>query len=411
MLDYLDRLETRTPKARDLANYRDLKAIIALAKPRAAGLRRHMRQAKLADIKSRDDLLQLPILRKADLAQMTELEPPFGGFNSARPGLLRHVFPGALAGQAKDWWGAARALHAAGFRRGDLIHNGFSYHLDSAGHLIESGAQALGCGVIPAGSVSVERHLEVIEKLRPTGFCGKAGFLDLLLEKAAELRCDISSLKRAFVFGAPLTSHMRASIEARGIRLYQAYATPSLGVVAYETDNRDGQLNDGMVLNEGLILEVVKPGTQQSVAAGEIGEMVVTRLNLDCPVLRFGTGDLTALLSEPSPCGRTNLRIKGWLGRADQAVQLGEQTVSPAQMIDLAARHASVRRLRLVLTRERKRDALVLHAESAQPADGLAKELSATLKVLTGLDAKIELVPVGALPDDGQLIVDERSPA
>jgi phenylacetate-CoA ligase len=408
MLDYLDRLETRAPKSRDLALTRDLKAIVSLAKSRAPGLRRLMRQAKLNDIKTRDDLARMPILRGAEIAQLISQEQPYGGFNTSRAGHLRHVLPGAIAGQGKDWWGVARALHAAGIRRGELIHNAFSYHLASAGHMIESGAQALRCGIVPAGSAPVERHLEVIEKLRPTVFCGKAAFLDLLLQKAAELRCDISSITKAFVFGAPLSSHLRAGIEARGIKLRQAYVTSLLGVIAYETDDADGQLNDGMILNEGVILELVKPGTDLLVANGDVGEMVVTRLNVDGPLLRCSTGDLTQIMQDPSPCGRTNLRIKGWLGRADQAVLLNGQLVSPAQVIDLASRHKAVRHLRLVLKRERKRDAILLRAESDK-ADGLAQELSASLKALTGLEAQVEFVPAGSLSDDAMLIVDERA--
>jgi phenylacetate-CoA ligase len=408
MLDYLDRLETRAQKSRDLALARDLKAIVSLAKSRAPGLRRLMRQAKLNDIKTRDDLARMPILRGADIAQLFEQEQPYGGFNTSRSGLLRHVLPGAIAGQGKDWWGVARALHAAGIRRGDLIHNAFSYHLASAGHMIECGAQVLGCGVVPAGSAPVERQLEVIEKLRPTVFCGKAAFLDLLVQKAAELRCDISSITKAFVFGAPLSPHLRASIEARGIKLRQAYATSMLGVIAYETDDAEGRLNEGMILNEGVILELVKPGTDVPLPVGEVGEMVVTRLNLDGPLLRCSTGDLTQVLTEPSPCGRTNLRIKGWLGRADQAVLLDGKMVSPAQVIDLAARHKAVRKLRLVLKRERKRDGILLRAESDMQ-DGLAQELTDSLKALTGLDAQVELVPPGSLGDEAMLIVDERA--
>ena len=410
MLDYLDRLETRAQKSRDLALARDLKAIVSLAKSRAPGLRRLMRQAKLNDIKTRDDLAQMPILRGPDIAQLFSQEQLYAGFNTSRAGHLRHVLPGAIAGHGKDWWGVARALHAAGIRRGELIHNAFSYHLASAGHMIESGAQALGCGIIPAGSAPIERHLDVIEKLRPTVFCGKAAFLDLLLQKAAELRCDVSSIKKAFVFGAPLSSHLRNGIEARGIKLRQAYATSLLGVIAYETDDADGKLNEGMILNEGLILEVVKPGSDVPVTAGEVGEMVVTRLNVDGPLLRCSTGDLTQIMSEASPCGRTNLRIKGWLGRADQAVLLDGKLVLPAQVIDLAARHKAVRNLRLVLKRERKRDALLLRAEG-DTADGLAQELSASLKAMTGLEAKVEFVPVGSLGDDAMLIVDERAGA
>jgi len=409
MPDFMDRLETRAIKSRELALYRDLKTIIAVAKPRASGLRRLFRSAKVVEFRGREDLAQFPVLRGHDMMRLREQEPPFGGFNATRPGLLRRLFPHVLEGHAKDWWGAARAMHAAGVTRGDIILNCFSYHLSAAGHIIESGAHALGCAVIPAGSASIERQLDAIEALRPNAFCGKAAFLDLLLQKAAELRRDVSSIKKAFVFGAPLSPQLRASIEARGLRLRQAYATSALGVIAYETDDETGALNEGMVVNEGVILEIVRPGAHEPVAAGEIGEVVVTRLNLDCPMLRCSTGDLSQILQGSSPCGRTNIRIKGWLGRADQAALVDDRTLLPSQVIDIGARHAAVQRLRLVLRNENAREALLLRAEASRDSAGLAHELGASLKDVTGFDGDVEIVAPGALPDDGKLIVDERA--
>ena len=409
MPDFMDRLETRAFKSRELALFRDLKTIIAVAKPRASGLRRLIRSAKIVEFRGKDELAQFPVLRGDELTRLRDQEPPFGGFNATRPGLLRRLFPNAVEGQAKDWWGAARALHAAGFTRGDIILNSFSYHLSAAGHLIESGAQALGCAVIPAGSSAIERQLDVIERLRPNAFCGKAAFLDLLLQKAAELRRDVSSIRKAFVFGAPLSRHLRASIEARGVRVRQGYATSLLGVIAYETDDENGALNDGMVVNEGVILEIVRPGAHEPAAAGEIGEVVVTRLNLDCPMLRCSTGDLSMIMPGASPCGRTNIRIKGWLGRADQAALMADRTLLPSQVMDIGARHAAVNRLRLVLRHENAREALLLRAEAPRDSAGLAHELGASLKDVTGFDGAVEIVALGALPDDGKLIVDERA--
>jgi len=409
MPDFMDRLETRAVRSRELALYRDLKTIIAVAKPRAPGLRRLLRSAKVADFRGKEELAQFPVLRGQDIARLREQELPFGGFNATRPGLLRRLFPTVLEGHAKDWWGCARALHAAGFTRGDIILNSFSYHLAAAGHMIESGAQALGCAVIPAGSSAIERQLDAIEALRPNAFCGKAAFLDLLLQKAAELRRDVSSIKKAFVFGAPLSQHLRANIEARGVRVRQAYASSMLGVIAYETDDASGALNDGMVVNEGVILEIVRPGAHERVAAGQIGEVVVTRLNLDCPMLRCSTGDLSQIMPETSPCGRTNVRIRGWLGRADQAATLDDRTLLPSQVIDIGARHAAVQRLRLVLRSENAREALLLRAEASRDNVGLARELGASLKDVTGFEGDVEIVAPGALPDDGKLIVDERA--
>jgi phenylacetate-CoA ligase len=409
MPDFMDRLETRAVKSRELALYRDLKTIIAVAKPRASGLRRLIRAARIAEFRGKEELAQFPVLRGSDMARLREQEPPFGGFNATRPGLLRRLFPTVLEGHAKDWWGCARAMHAAGFTRGDIILNSFSYHLSAAGHMIESGAQALGCAVIPAGSSMIERQLDAIETLRPNAFCGKAAFLDLLLQKAAELRRDVSSIQKAFVFGAPLSQHLRASIEARGVRVHQGYATSMLGVIAYETDDENGAVNVGMVVNEGVIVEIVRPGANEPAPAGEIGEVVVTRLNLDCPMLRCSTGDLSMIMPDPSPCGRTNIRIKGWLGRADQAALMANRTLLPSQVIDIGARHAAVRRLRLVLRNENAKEALLLRAEAPRDAAGLASELSASLKDVTGLDGAVELVEPGDLPDDGKLIVDERA--
>ena len=409
MPDFLDRLETRPTRSRETALFRDLKAILSVAKPRAIGLRRLMRGNSVSDIKRREDLSKLPVLRRDDLERYRMDEPPFGGFVTTRPGLLRHVFSGVVEGHAKDWWGFARALHAAGFERGDLILNSFSYHLSPAGHMVESGAQALGCGVIPAGSARIERQLAAIEKLRPIAFCGKAAFLDMLLDKAAETGCDVSSIRKALVFGAPLSEYLRSRIEARGVRVRQAYATSCIGLIAYETDGANGKLNDGMVVNEGLILEILRPGTNQTAPDGEVGEIVVTRLNLDYPMLRNSTGDLSAILSGPSPCGRTNIRIKGWLGRVDQAARMDDRVLLPSQVIDIGTRHSGVRRLRLVLRRERSLDSLILRAETAREDVLLPAKLGNSLKEITGFDGAIEILPLGALPDDGKLIVDERS--
>ena len=411
MPDFMDRLETRAIKSRELALYRDLKTIIAVAKPRAPGLRRLMRMAKIVEFRGKDELSKFPVVRGRDMALLREQEPPFGGLNATRPGLLRRLFPNVLEGHAKDWWGAARAMHAAGFTRGDIILNCFSYHLSTAGHMVESGAQVLGCAVIPAGSSSIERQLDAIETLRPNAFCGKAAFLDLLLQKAAELRRDVSSIKKAFVFGAPLSQHLRASIEARGVRVRQGFATNMLGVIAYETDDADGALNEGMIVNEGVILEIVRPGADEPVAAGEIGEVVVTRLNLDCPMLRYSTGDLSRIIPGASPCGRTNIRIQGWLGRADQAANVADRTLLPSQVIDIGARHKAVQRLRLVLRSGNAKEALVLRAEAPRDDKGLVNELGASLRDVTGLDGAVEIVAPGALPDDDKLIVDERAPA
>ena len=406
MSEHYDRYETRSAKSRENAFFRDLKAIIAVAKSRASGLRKQVRSVNVAEIRRREDLSSIPLLRKADLRHMQEEDPPYGGFVAARTGTLRHVMVGAVEGHARDWWGAARALAAAGFRQGDILINCFSYHLSSAGHMIDSGAAALGCAVIPAGKAKIERQLDAIHELKPQGYCGKPAFLKQLLDRAAEMNCDVSSLRHALVFGAPLDQRLRRDIENRGLHLRQAFACSDVGVIAYETDGPDGSCSGGMVVNEGLILELVKPGTDEPAAPGEIGEVVVTRLNLDYPLLRFATGDLSRLLPGSSPCGRTNMRIEGWLGRADQIVKVGETVIMPSQVMQIAARHEDVLRLRLIVTNY----GLVLRCESTAEAEQLRPQLSMSTLAITGLEARIEIVQPGMLPNDRKLIVDERRP-
>jgi phenylacetate-CoA ligase len=411
MSEHYDRYETRPQKSRESALLRDLKAIVSVAKPRAAGLRKQIRGINIAEIKRREDLARIPVLRKPDLHQMQADEPPFGGLVATRASGLRHVLIDCVEGQARDWWGAARALCAAGFRRGDLILNCFSYHLSSTGHIIDSGAAALGCAVIPAGQSRIERQLEAIHALKPQGYCGKPAFLKQLLDRATEVNCDVSSITRALVFGAPLDAQLRQDIEARGIHLRQAYATSDLGIIAYETDTPEGGLNAGMVLNENLILEIVKPGTDIPVAAGEVGEVVVTRLNLDYPLLRFATGDLSMMLPGASPCGRTNLRIRGWMGRVEDAAQVDEKLLLPAHVMQIADRHECLSRLRMTIMRDHTRDRVLLHAETSNADTSLHARLGASVQAVTGMGAEIEIVAPGTLPSDGKLIVDERTKA
>jgi phenylacetate-CoA ligase len=323
MSQYFDRHETRSPQSREVALMRDLRAIIAMAKPRAAGLRRQTKGIDLADIKTRADLARIPVLRETDLLKWQADEPPFGGFVATRLGALKRLIVSADSrfepeSHAKDWWGAARALCAAGIGRNDVILNCFSYHLACEGFIMESGANALNCAVIPAGTADLDLQIEAIRGMQPTAYCGPADFLLSLAEHARERGASIASIERALVAGPLLKPHLRCDLESRGIRVRQAYFIPHLGIIAYESEGPDGELGDGMIVNEGLILEIVTPGTGDPVRIGEIGEIVVTRLNPDYPLLRFGTGQLSALLPGVSPCGRTNLRLKGYLGRVNQ---------------------------------------------------------------------------------------------
>ncbi|HWG05106.1 MAG TPA: phenylacetate--CoA ligase family protein [Beijerinckiaceae bacterium] len=327
MTQYFDRQEIRAPRSRETALMRDLRAILAIAKPRAQALRRQIKGIDIASLKTRADLAQIPLLRVRDLVNLQDEDPPFGGFAAARLGALKRLIVSAgprfePEGHARDWWGAARGLCAAGFGRNDIVLNCFSYHLAAEGFVMESGASALGCAVIPAGPDDPELQLEVIHVLRPTAFCGRLDFLLSLVERARRRNMKIASIKRCLVADTHLSPRLRGELESEGLSLRQAYCVPHLGVVAYESDDHNGTLNEGLIVNEGLILEIVVPGTGEPVAAGEIGEIVVTRLNPDYPLLRFATGQLSALLPGMSPCGRTNLRLQGILGPVAQVEQV-----------------------------------------------------------------------------------------
>lgn len=306
---------------------RDLRGILSVARPRTPGLRQQLRGIDLNAIKKRADLATIPVVRRFDLENMQAETPPFAGLASTRPGALRRILvsPGPIfqpEGHAKDWWGAARALNAAGFRKGDIVLNSFSYHLTPGGHMMESGAQALGCAVIPGGTAPAGQQVDVAARLGATAYTGTAEFLQILLDEAAERGRDLDGLRCALVSGAALATQLRADLERRGLRVQQCYATDDLGVVAYETRTEDGALVPGMIVNENVLLEIVRPGTAEPVQPGEVGEIVVTRLNADYPLLRFATGDLSALIDEPSPCGRTNMRIRGILGQVDRTTKI-----------------------------------------------------------------------------------------
>jgi phenylacetate-CoA ligase len=413
MSEHFDRYETRTPQSRETALLRDLRGIVSVARSRAPGLRQQLRGIEISSIKRRADLAAVPVIRKEDLPSLQAETPPFGGLVATRLGALKRllVSPGMIfepEGHAKDWWGAARAMYAAGFRKGDLVHNSFSYHLTPGGHVMESGAHALGCTVIPAGTAPVEQQIAVIARARPKAYAGTPDFLKILLDKAAESKSDVSSLKQALVSGAALPASLRRDLEARGLSVQQCYATADLGVVAYETRDAEGKLIDGLVVNEGVLLEIVRPGTGDPVPVGEVGEIVVTRLNADYPLLRFATGDLSALIPEPSPCGRTNMRIRGWLGRADQTTKVKGMFVHPAQVAAIGRQVSGLGRLRLVVTRADERDRMVLHAEAPDGDASLGAKLTEALQVATNLHGDVKIVPPGSLPNDGKVIADER---
>ncbi|HXF55029.1 MAG TPA: AMP-binding protein, partial [Hyphomicrobiaceae bacterium] len=345
----------------------------------------------------------------SSLSALQARRPPFGGLATAEAGAMARIFmsPGPIfepEGVGADWWRSARALYAAGFRRGDVVHNTFSYHLTPGGWIMDAGARALGCTVIPAGPANPELQIEAIAQLRPTAYLGVPEHLKALLEAAREARRSVASIRRALVSGGVLTPALREEYKANGIDAFQAYATADVGIIAYESAPRDG-----LVVDEGVLVEIVRPGTGEPVSDGEIGEVVVTSFNRDYPMIRLATGDLSAVIPGPSPCGRTNMRIKGWLGRADQATSISGVVVNPEQLAAIGRRHPELGRMRLVVRGEAAHDgALALEAETAHPESALADRVAATLGQLTGLPGKVRLVNPGALPDDGVLIADER---
>ncbi|HEY1735599.1 MAG TPA: AMP-binding protein [Methylovirgula sp.] len=309
MTDYYDRYEKRAPRSREASLLRDLRGILNVAKSRAGALRLQLRDIDIDSLKTRGDLARIPVMRAAELEERQKQMPPFGGASATRPAALRRLLMAAPhrfqpQGHAKDWWSAARALFAAGIRKGDVVLNCFSYHFGADGHMIDSGCTALGCPVIPAGSDDVEKTLAVIEHYAPNAYCGPADFLKRLLE-AAKDRYGIEAIRIAFFSAADLSTEAKSNLAIRNIKTYEAYATPELGVVAYETEARDA-----LVVNEGLLVEIVRPGTGEPLPVGQRGEIVVTRLNADYPLLRFGTGTLSAIVPGQSPCGRTNMRLK-----------------------------------------------------------------------------------------------------
>jgi phenylacetate-CoA ligase len=317
------------------------------------------------------------------------------------------VSPGPIfepEGGAADWWRAARALFAAGIRKGDIVHNTFAYHLTPGGWLLDSGARALGCTVIAAGPGNTEQQLDAILYLKPTVYVGVPDYLKILLDKAKEAGRDASSFKKALVGGGALFPSLRAEYKARGIDTYQTYATADLGIIAYESPALEG-----MIIDEGAIVEIVRPGTGDPLPAGEVGEVVVTTFNRDYPMIRFATGDLSAVLPGASPCGRTNMRIKGWLGRADQTTKIKGMFVHPEQVAEVAKRFPTLGRMRLVVARAGEQDAMTLRAEAAVSDEGLKARLTETLQAVTKLKGEVELVAPGSLPNDGKVIADERT--
>ncbi len=414
--------ETRPPAAREAALMAALPAQVRHAQATAA-MADKLADVHAADIRTRAALAQLPVTRKTELLERqtaartgnrNQASDPFGGFSAIgwralqSAGTAKRVYqsPGPIyepEGHGADYWRSARALNAAGFVAGDLVHNSFSYHLTPGAWLMESGAHALGCTVFPGGVGNTELQLQAMEHLRPDAYVGTPSFLRILLEKAAEAGANVSSLKKALVSGEAFPPSLRDWLMSRGVQAYQAYATADVGVIAFETRAREG-----LVVDEGVIVEIVRPGTGDVLADGEVGEVVVTSLNADYPLIRFGTGDLSAVLPGPCPTGRSNTRIKGWLGRADQTAKVRGMFVHPSQVADVLRRHPEIQRARLVVEGEMANDRMSLHIECSTPADGLVAAVASSVRDITKLRADVVLVGTGSLPNDGKVIEDAR---
>ncbi|MGO4173018.1 phenylacetate--CoA ligase family protein [Bosea sp. TAF32] len=407
MTEHYDALETRSPGEREADLFARLPKLIAAAIEAPAYAER-LHGIDPASVTSRSALVRLPVLRKADLPALQKQALPFGGFVPAPTGSFGRLFtsPGPIfepEGTDRDAWNAARGLHAAGFRPGDIVLNTLSYHLTPGGFIMDSAARAIGCAVIPAGPGNTEQQMEVISAYRPSAYLGTPDFLKILIEAADARGVDISSIKRAVVSGAAFPPSLQAWVKARGIDAYQLYATADVGVIAYETSAREG-----MVLNENLIVEIVRPGTGDPVPEGEVGEVVITNLDPHHPQIRLAVGDLTAVLPGLSSCGRSNTRIRGWMGRADQTAKIKGMFVRPEQVAEIAKRHAEIAKLRLVVGRANETDTMTLKAEIyAEPA-GFVDAVSSTLQQVTKLKGAVEILPLGALPNDGKVIADER---
>ncbi|HEX6706344.1 MAG TPA: AMP-binding protein [Albitalea sp.] len=413
---FYDELETRDPQRREQALMAALPRQVAHARAHASAFAELLRDVTPADVASRAALAQLPVTRKHELLERQKAArgkgDVFGGFSAVgwrpRQG-ARRVFasPGPIyepEGHGDDYWRAARAMHAAGFRAGDLVHNSFSYHLTPAGSMMETGALALGCTVFAGGVGNTELQVQAAADLRPHAYAGTPSFLKILLDKAGDMGVELPTLRKALLSGEAFPPSVRDWLAERGVTGYQCYATADLGLVAYETSAREG-----LVLDEGVIVEIVRPGTGDPVPEGEVGELVVTTLNPDYPLIRFGTGDLSAVLPGTCPTGRTNTRIRGWMGRADQTAKVRGMFVHPGQIADIARRHPEVQRARLVVSGQMANDRMTLQVEVAQQPDGLSARIADSIRDVTKLRGDVVLSAPGTLPNDGKVIEDARS--
>ncbi|MBP6851209.1 MAG: AMP-binding protein [Rhodoferax sp.] len=416
MNSHFDSLETRAPAQRDAALFALLPNQVAHAQSASAAFAQLLHGVDAASVRDRAALSRLPVTRKSDLHERQKAlraagGDVFGGFSTVGYGAhMPRLFasPGPIyepEGTARDYWRMARAIFAAGFRPGELIHNCFSYHFVPAGSMMETGAHALGCTVFAGGTGQTEQQVQAMAELQPAGYIGTPSFLKIILEKASEMGVELPSVRKAMFGGEAFPPSLRDWFLARGVAGYQCFATADVGLIAYETSARAG-----LVIDEGVLVEIVRPGTGDPVPDGEVGELVVTSLNPVYPLVRFGTGDLSAVLPGPCPTGRTNTRIKGWMGRADQTTKIRGMFVHPGQVNEIAKRFPEVVRARLVVTGAMANDAMTLRVEtSCGGPDGLAAKIGEAIRDVTKLRGDVELVLPGSLPNDGKVIEDARS--
>jgi phenylacetate-CoA ligase len=408
MSKHYDTLETRSADDREKALAAALPAQIAHAKQNAPFFADWLKDIDPAAVTSRAALARLPVLRKSNLGAVQKKNPPMGGLLGVPLSQALHIFmsPGPIFEidtAEKDFFRGARAMYAAGFRAGDIVHNTFSYHLTPAGIMMETAARALGCVVVPGGVGQTELQLDAIAAIRPVGYVGTPSFLKILLEKGPELGKDVSSIKKAFVGGEALPPSLRQGFRERGVSTLQSYGTADLGTIAYESEAMEG-----MIVDEGVIVEIVRPGTGDPLPDGEVGEVVVTTFSKAYPLVRFGTGDMSAVMTGTSPCGRTNMRIKGWMGRADQRTKVKGMFVDPEQIAMIAKRHPELGRLRLVVDWVDQQDVMTLKAELAGGSADQAKALEGTVQTICKVRGKVEFAAPGSLPNDGRVIDDVR---
>lgn len=414
--EYFDALEIRSPEVREADLFERLPKLLAHAQTHSAGWATILEGHDAQSINSRERLAALPVTRKSDLKERQQNYPPLGALNATPLTDLAHLYlsPGPILdidGSTNDWWRVARALFAAGVRRGNIIQNCFSYHFTPAAFMVETGARALGCPVVPAGVGQIDLQLEALTRLNVQAYCGTPSFLRIILERAAELHIKLPNLSRALMTAEALPPSLKNWFIDQGIAYpLQWYGTADLGLLAYESAHTQDQ--DGLIVEEQILFEIVKPGTNQPVPAGEVGEVVVTSFNADYPLIRFSTGDLSAILPDslhtPAPCGRTNVRIKGWMGRADQAVKVRGMFVQPAQIALVIKKYPTVTRARLVVQGEMGQDRMTLYCEIQQNSVGLVSAIQQTIREVINLRAEVIFQGLGTLPNDGKVIEDLR---